>query len=264
MPMGILGVLALPFGFDGFFWRLMAAGLDWMIAVALWVTSLPGAVGRITAFSTGPLLLGSAGLVTLGLLKTPLRLTGAGVLIAACVWALRTPQPDVLVAGDGGSFAVRSNGDRLAFVKAGSDTFAFREWLAADADPRQPKDKTLGQGVSCDDAGCVGRLADGAVVAISRTAEAFEDDCRRAALIVTPREAPPDCAAVVVDRTVWQAAGSVALRRVGSSWEVTMARPPGYDRPWARATPETGRKPTANRLPADATPNLDAVEPADQ
>ena len=62
MPMGILGVLALPFGFDGFCWRLMGEGIDWMIAVALWVTSLPGAVGRMAAFGTGPLLLGSAGL----------------------------------------------------------------------------------------------------------------------------------------------------------------------------------------------------------
>ena len=32
-----------------------------MIAVALWVAQLPGAVGRIQAFGTGPLLLGTAG-----------------------------------------------------------------------------------------------------------------------------------------------------------------------------------------------------------
>src|SRR5256885_9296436 len=56
MPTGILGVLALPFGFDGFFWRLMGAGIDWMIAVALWVASLPGAFGPMAAFGTGPLL----------------------------------------------------------------------------------------------------------------------------------------------------------------------------------------------------------------
>ena len=69
MPMGILGLVAMPFGFDGLFWRLMGEGIDWMIAVALWVTSLPGAVGRVTAFGIGPLLLGSAGLVVLCLLK---------------------------------------------------------------------------------------------------------------------------------------------------------------------------------------------------
>jgi competence protein ComEC len=49
MPMGILGVLAMPFGFDAVFWQLMGAGLDWMTAVALWVTRLPGAVGHVRA-----------------------------------------------------------------------------------------------------------------------------------------------------------------------------------------------------------------------
>ena len=32
MPMGILGVLALPFGFDALFWRLMGDGIEWMIS----------------------------------------------------------------------------------------------------------------------------------------------------------------------------------------------------------------------------------------
>jgi competence protein ComEC len=29
MPMGILGVLTMPFGFDAVFWKLMGAGIDW-------------------------------------------------------------------------------------------------------------------------------------------------------------------------------------------------------------------------------------------
>ena len=108
MPMGILGVLAMPFGFDAFFWRLMGEGIDWMIAVALWVASLPGAVGRMAAFGTGPLLLGSAGLVVLCLLRSPLRIAGVALFALATVWAVRTPQPDVLIAADGTSFAVRT------------------------------------------------------------------------------------------------------------------------------------------------------------
>ena len=79
MPMGILGVVAIPFGFDAEFWRQMGHGIDWMDAVALWVASLPGAFGRVTAFGTGPLLLGTAGLLVIGLLKTPLRWEWNGV-----------------------------------------------------------------------------------------------------------------------------------------------------------------------------------------
>ena len=61
MPTGILGLLAMPFGLDGFFWRLMGYGIEWMIAVALWVASFPGALGRMAAFGTGPLLVVHAG-----------------------------------------------------------------------------------------------------------------------------------------------------------------------------------------------------------
>ncbi len=61
MPAGLLGLLAMPFGFDGVFWRLMELGIGWMIAVAQWVAALPGAVGRVPAFGMAPLLLATLG-----------------------------------------------------------------------------------------------------------------------------------------------------------------------------------------------------------
>lgn len=72
MPAGLLGLAAMPFGFDGFFWWLMGAGIDWMIVVARWVAALPGAVGRMAAFGLAPLILASLGLIVMGLLRTPL------------------------------------------------------------------------------------------------------------------------------------------------------------------------------------------------
>jgi competence protein ComEC len=270
MPMGIFGALAIPFGFDGVFWRLMGGGIDWMVAVALWVASLPGAVGRIPAFDVGPLMLGSAGLIVFCLLRTPLRLAGAGLIIAASVLAVRTPRPDMLIAADGSSFAIRTAVGRLAMIKSGSDTFAFREWLAADADVRSPKDKTLGEGIACDEAGCVGRLHDGALVAIARTIEAFDEDCGRAALVASARDAPLGCAAMVIDRKVWQRNGALALRRIGhgdgKTWEITAARPGGYDRPWTRQRPSATDS-TVRVIPGspsrDATPGEDDLEPGD-
>jgi competence protein ComEC len=183
------------------------------------------------------------------------------------VWALRTPQPDVLVAPDGAAFALRTTSGHLAMIKTGSDTFAIREWLLADADPRDPKDKALGDGIACDPDGCVGRLADGAQVAISQMVEAFEEDCRRTALIVTARVAPSGCETLgharVIDRKVWRQTGALALRRVGNGFELIPARPAGYARPWSRALapPATGSSALqpAPEGPAesDAPPDVD-------
>jgi competence protein ComEC len=267
MPAGIVGMLAMPLGLDTLCWHLMGQGIEWMIFIALWVTSLPGAVVHMAAFGTGPLLLCSMGLVLLSLCRTPLRIIGALVIGAAVLWAVRTPRPDVLVAADGTGLAIRGADGLLAVARFGHDTFAVREWLAADADKRSPKDKALGEAFRCDAAGCIGVLRDGALVALVRGIEAFEEDCRRAALVVSAREAPPDCAALVVDGSVWRRNGALALHRMGERFEITAARPVGYDRPWARAMPQPGG--TAGRLrpdrarPRDATPNAQDLEPGD-
>ena len=108
MPAGLLGLAAMPFGLDGVFWRLMEAGIDWMVAVAQWVAALPGAVGRVHAFGTGPLLAMSFGMIVLALLRTPLRLAGAAIVVVGAVWAARAPVPDILISANGDSVAVRA------------------------------------------------------------------------------------------------------------------------------------------------------------
>src|SRR5437667_426015 len=89
-------------------------------------------------------------------------------------------------------------------------------------------------GASAPDAvGCNARLADRSLAALALGPEAFAEDCRRAALMVSSRTAPPDCPTMAVDRSVRLRSGAIALRRNGAGWEITPARPNGYDRPWA-------------------------------
>jgi competence protein ComEC len=275
MPMGIFGVVAMPFGFDAVFWRQMGYGIEWMDTVALWVASLPGAFGRVTSFGTGPLLFATAGLLVIGLLKTPLWWSGVLLVVIAVIWAARTPVPDVLMAGDGRTFAVRGADGRLAFHHSGGDSFATREWLAADADGRDVKDKGLGQGISCDASGCIGKLADGALVSYALEPDAFEEDCRRTMLILaTHDDPPPDCSAMVIGRDVWRRRGALSLRRNGTGFIVEGTRPENFDRPWAPALPPrrtatdsaSGANPDSSpprQQPRDATPRQEDIE-ADQ
>jgi competence protein ComEC len=270
MPMGLLGLLAIPFGFDAEFWRQMGYGIEWMNFIALWVTSLPGAVGHVTSFGTGPLLLETAGLLVIGLFKTPLRWSGLAFAALGIVWAASVPRPDVLLSTDGRIFAVRSADGLLAFHHTGGDTFAIKEWLAADADARDYHDRALGQGIACDPSGCIGKLGDGSLVAYDTAPDAFEEDCRRAALILTSREAPPDCAAQVVGRAIWRDRGALALHRTSAGFAIDSARPPNFDRPWApvrqravEANASLATPGSSRTTPRDATPKPEDVE-ADQ
>ncbi|MDB5520593.1 MAG: competence protein ComEC, partial [Tardiphaga sp.] len=259
MPAGILGLVAMPFGFDGIFWRVMDFGIVWMIAVAQWVAALPGAIGRIAAFGIGPLITASGGIILLGLLRTPLRFAGAGLLAVAMLAALRTPQPDVLISGDGRSVGVRGQDGVLNVMSAGKDAFVLREWLGADADARVAGDASLGHGVSCDVDGCVTALADGALVALALTSEALPDDCQRAAIVVSARPVPADCAALAIGPQALRARGAMMIRRQGDAYVIAAQRPRGTDRPWSPAVAEADdvAAPTSGAAPArpaDATP----------
>jgi competence protein ComEC len=274
MPMGILGIATMPLGLDAEFWRQMGYGIEWMNAVGLWVASLPGAFGRVTLFGAGPLLLMTAGLLAIGLLKTPLRWIGILPTVLAIVWAASTPLPDVLIAADGRSFAMRGADGRLAFHRVGGDSFAIREWLAADADGRDIHDRTLGQGIACDPSGCIGKLGDGRLVAYVLAPSALDEDCRRVALLVATRGDPPQgCKAAVIGRALWRQRGALAVRRQGADFVIQSARTKNFDRPWSPArvaraavptgTGEAGAEGAMPRVLRDATPRQEDIE-ADQ
>lgn len=261
MPAGLLGLVAAPFGFDGFFWSLMGVGIDWMIAVTQWVANLPGAVGRMAAFGTGPMIVASIGLILMGLLRTPLRWSGALVLAGAIAWALLVPQPDILISADGHNVAVRGRDGHLRLMRSGKDAFLIREWLAADADARTAADASLADGVACDGAGCVAGLADGGLVAQSLRADGLADDCVHAVLVVTARQPPKDCGASVVDQERLRRQGALALRRRAGGFEVEAVKPRGFDRPWSPAV--AGEGDDAPLLARPSPPHARAATPSE-
>ena len=149
-------------------------------------------------------------------------------------------------------------------LSSGRDSFAVKEWLAADEDVRSVKDAHLRDGVQCDAVGCIGRLADGRLVSFVQSVEAFAEDCARAAVVISPREAPGSCAATLIDRKAWRANGALTLRWTGERFALSAARPPGYGRSWARGAPRA--TPDTSALPArapDATPRPADLEQDD-
>jgi len=106
----------------------------------------------------------------------------------------------------------------------------------------------------------VAQLAGGALVALALRPEALADDCAQAALVVTARQAPAACGALVVDQERLRRQGAMALRRVRDGFAVDAVRPKGVNRPWSPAAAgdtegETNLvRPVAPRA-VDATPS---------
>ncbi|HEY5217338.1 MAG TPA: hypothetical protein VIJ17_10665, partial [Pseudolabrys sp.] len=70
---------------------------------------------------------------------------------------------------------------------------------------------------------------------------------------------------LLVDRKLWLSHGAMALRWTGERFELSAARPPGYQRPWARAQLGTAEAVPSSTRPAvrDATPRTEDLEAGD-
>ncbi|HWA90323.1 MAG TPA: hypothetical protein VG889_09830, partial [Rhizomicrobium sp.] len=142
--------------------------------------------------------------------------------------------PDMLVAPDGETVAVRGADGRLHFLRPPADKFIARAWLRRDGDSRDIAQAVGMEGLRCDALGCV-VTRKGVTIAASMRAEALADDCQRAQLVVsavTVRNCKGP--ALVIDREAANA---------GQGWEITLSSPPRAQsvrewrgsRPWVAA-----------------------------
>lgn len=236
MPLEALAVVLMPFGLEGWVLPALGRGIETMVRLGAWVSGLPGAVSLSSAMPLAALVLMAAGGLWMVVWQRNWRWWGAAPIVLGIGLAVMAPRPDMLVASDAQTAAIRGDDGFLYFVKKPKDKFAAREWLRRDGDGRD-----LAEAVgafNCDGLGCVAKGK--VLVAISARPEALADDCAQAAVVVSA-VAAPHCKgpAVVIDQD--------AARR-GQGWRVTLARPPyaqsvrGYrgDRPWVPGPPSPG------------------------
>ena len=92
--------------------------------------------------------------------------------------------------------------------------------------------------------------------------QAIADDCERAALIVTARQAPSPCRASVINAERLRRQGALTLRRTYVGFAVDAVKPRGIDRPWSPSAggdsidaETTIAVPRPARQAVDATPS---------
>jgi competence protein ComEC len=255
MPSVVGGLLFAPLGLDGPWWTAMGLGLTGVLEIARAVASWPGSERYTPAFGEGALVLFALGIAWLCLWRTELRWAAVPALLLAFTMAAIPARPDVVVEASGRAFAARGPNGAMALAGLRPSAFAARVWAAADGEPPSATPNP----VRCDPYGCVAPLAGGGIASLVIDARAFDEDCRRAALVVTRLVAPPACreTAAVIDQTVLAATGALTLRREGAAFAADAARDPSGVRPWSRAA-------TFGQPPQDALRLIFAPQPADQ
>lgn len=232
MPLGFIGLIAMPFGLDAPFWTAMGWGVAPMLALSHWVASLPISSRPLPAISIAAVLILSLGLVWIAIWSTRLRYAGILPVMLGIALGLHHDQSDLFIARDGQSVALRMADGRLHVMGKGASGFILAQWLAADGDLRSPDDPTIRAGPICNRAGCIAKLADGRPVILGLDAESLNDDCAHAAILVTPLHAPEGCQAFVIDKHQSDQNGAIELTVTNQSIALHGARNPLAERPW--------------------------------
>jgi competence protein ComEC len=229
MPAAALSVALMPLGLEGFALHLLGQGIAVMLAMGRWVSGLPGAVSLAPAMPLSALLMISLGGLWLTIWRRAWRWLGLAPLVLGGVLAWAAPVPDMLVASDAVTIAIRGNDGRLAFVRKPKDRFIARDWLRRDGDGRDITDAVGPPGLKCDGLGCVvkGKL----LIAASLRPGALMEDCVHAQVLVSAATANCRGPAVVIDQKAAAA---------GEGWRVTLSPTPTAvsvrelrgDRPW--------------------------------
>ncbi len=262
MPAAVGGTLLLPFGLDGPVWSLMGLGSEQVLHVARKVGEVQGSVRGMRAFPISALVWMATGFVILVLVRHPARLC-ALLPLSIGVWqAVHVIPPDVMIDRQGTTAAVRSSDGQLVMLGRGANRFTVDRWLSADGDLRKSNAPDLRKGAQCDRMGCVTKLTTGEAVALVLEIEAFEEDCRRARLVISPLQTPAFCrdAAFVIDRIDLTQSASITLHRAGAGFTITPARPANQWKPWyGRPQQAPARLPDATL--SVAVPDLSSSNP---
>jgi competence protein ComEC len=129
-------------------------------------------------------------------------------------WTARVP--DMLVASDARTVAIRGSDGLLHFVRKAGDKYAARDWLRREGAGRDIDAAVGVPGMRCDGLGCV--LKGKPLVAVSIKPEALAEDCAQAQIVISAAQAA-DCKgpAIVIDQKAAEE---------GEGWRITLSPTP--------------------------------------
>ena len=236
MPAAALSVFLMPFGLDVWPLRVMGWGIEIMLSVGRFVSGLPGAVSIMSAWPMAALVLLSLGGLWIAIWRRSWRWFGLVPMAASVAVAYATPGPDLLVARDALTVAVRGSDGLLRFVRPPRDDYSASEWLKRDGDERESDAAvaTPDNGVRCDAYGCIAKARDGTLVAIPSRIDALAEDCTNAKIVISavPTRGFCDGPRMIIDKFDVAKTGGYAFW-LGEQMRVETVESERGDRPWS-------------------------------
>lgn len=239
MPIEALALLFDVVSWGAPFWWLTGHALGALLALAHWISNLPGAVAAVPSMPVAAFGLMVAGALWVTLWRKRMRLWGVPFFIAGLAWALSTPSPDLLVTGDGRHLAIRATDGQLALLRPRTGDY-LRDMMSETAAGAGFSEIEFEPSARCNADLCLIDVARGGrslrlLATRSPYFVRWSDmnlACSEADIVISERRLPDAC------RPRWIKADRPFLRETGGlaidveSLSVRTARPVRDDHPW--------------------------------
>lgn len=237
MPAAAFAVVLMPLKLDVWPLYAMGWGINAMLAVGRFVSHLPGAISSIPAWPLSALVLVSLAGLWIVIWRGKLRWLGSIGMAAAALLTVFSRPPDLLIARDGITVAVRMADGRLVLVRHPANSYSASQWLKRDGDTRAPDQAVAGpkDNIRCDAFGCVAIVGTGKRIAITLRPDGLGEDCAAADIVVSAVPVRSSCRGpkLVIDRAGISHNGAYAVW-FGSPFRLATVQGVRGDRPWSR------------------------------
>ena len=259
VPGALIGAVLFPLGLDGPVWAYVGLGIRLVLEVARWIAAAPGATLHLKDFAPWSIVFLSMAVLCMVIWRSWLmRVTAIPFAVLGIVGAVSGERFDIVIPPGAESAAVRAPDGRLALIGKKPNSFSAEQWLRADADGRKPR---AALGGVCDRLACIAPLPDGRILSLIHDRQAFAEDCKRAAIIVTSEYVPAYCEPrLIISRRNLAVSGAIAITLDGDRIALRTARSPTEDRPWSPLRTRAAQDWPGERKPMQQTPT-DGFDP---
>ena len=247
MPMALVSLVSMPFGLEQLPLQLMGFGVEIIVAIASWVSNLPGAVIYIAQVPQYALVMVVFGALWLLLWQLRWRYLGLFAIGLGLAFFQAAPKPDIYIGDNARTIAVRNNAGehgetRLSAPKTSKRSYLLKRWLEKDGDARPPSLVAKGENFRCDFHGCVTRTKDYLVVH-NRNAAGLDDDCQRADILIARMAIKRPCMhpKLIIDKSLTTIMGAHVIYIDGDRFRVETVEAARGRRPWSRNPPVVER-----------------------
>jgi len=232
MPAVVIAAILYPFGLSGPVFSLMAAGLDWIMRVAHYVSTLPGATRNVVSAPGYVLGLLAAGMILALLLRGYGRLPGVAVILLSLVFWQASARPPLLVS-QSGMLAGAMGGQGRAMSRQRSDGYSARIWLENDGETVLQEQAYARAGWQSKGQVATTLIENWQVTMyIGKSGEEARALCGDHTLLILAKADAPAGNCTVIDRKFLSERGALSISMTPKGPQITGSKDFARNRPW--------------------------------